>query len=409
VAYRLAARLGLPEIVTTGLAAPFSRPARSAVTLAALLFGLTGVVLGTALNISIDKINYSAIDGRGQLQTAFPGSSSAFTVGQAAAARAAIRSQPGTLHYVGETDLQHLPADLPAQPGSPASPVNVGLAGRPDLPLMTYAYNGISSWLGWTLVTGHWYSRPGLIDISTALAADTHRKVGDTIRLTVNHKPLIAGIAGEVFIPSPTPAVWVSFQTLAAQAGRLAVHQYDLGLKADTNMQGYTNALQQALRQSLGPDIVVGSEGAGSIAGFVDTSLFTWLTVLIGVLAGLGVLNAALMATRERVHDLGVFKAVGMTPAQTITMVICWVLAPATIATTIALPAGLIVQDRLVRHLTSHTALHGTALPSSFVHVLGANDLVLLALAGLTIAVAGALGPASWAAQTRTSRVLRTE
>ena len=49
--------------------------------------------------------------------------------------------------------------------------------------------------------------------------------------------------------------------------------------------------------------------------------------MLIGILAGLGVLNAALMATRERVHDLGVFKAVGMTPGQTITMVICWVIA----------------------------------------------------------------------------------
>ena len=35
VAYRLAARLRLPETVTIGLAAPFSRPARSAVTLTA--------------------------------------------------------------------------------------------------------------------------------------------------------------------------------------------------------------------------------------------------------------------------------------------------------------------------------------------------------------------------------------
>ena len=79
VLYRLATRLGLPETVTAGLAAPFSRPARSAVTLAALLFGLTGVVLGTSLNSSIHKINHSAIHGLGQLQTAFHGSSSAFT------------------------------------------------------------------------------------------------------------------------------------------------------------------------------------------------------------------------------------------------------------------------------------------------------------------------------------------
>ena len=61
--------------MTVGLAAPFSRPARSAVTLAALAFGITGVVLGTSLNTSIHKINHSAIHGHGQLQAAFPGSS----------------------------------------------------------------------------------------------------------------------------------------------------------------------------------------------------------------------------------------------------------------------------------------------------------------------------------------------
>ena len=48
-------------------------------------------------------------------------------------------------------------------------------------------------------------------------------------------------------------------------------------------------------------------------------------------------------------------------------------------------------------------------LPGSFVHVLGVIDLLLLALAGLAIAIAGALGPASWAARTNTSTVLRTE
>jgi hypothetical protein len=76
---------------------------------------------------------------------------------------------------------------------------------------------------------------------------------------------------------------------------------------------------------------------------------------------------------------------------------------------TIALPAGLTTQDLLVRQLTSGTALQGTALPGSFVHVLGGTDLLLLAMAGLTIAVAGARGPASWAARTRTSAVLHTE
>jgi putative ABC transport system permease protein len=407
--YRMAARLRLPETVTVGLAAPFSRPARSAVTLAALLFGLTGVVLGTSLNTSIHKINHSAIRGQGQLQTAFPGQSSAFTPRQAAATQAAIRAQPGTRHYVGETDLQYIPAGLVPQPGSSASTVSVGVAGRPDVPLMTYVYDGDSSWLGWSLVRGHWYNGPGQVDVSSAFVADTRRAAGDSVTLTVNGKPVTVRIAGEVFIPSPAPAVWVSRPTLGAPAAGLAIHQYDIGLTPGTSIQGYTNALQRTLQRVLAPNIVAGTQGAASFAGFLDTSLFQWLTVLVALLAGLGVLNAALMATRERVHDLGVFKAVGMTPRQTITMVICWVIAPAVVAAAIALPAGLTTQDHLIRQLTSGTALHGAALPGSFIHVLGATDLLLLALAGLAIAIAGALGPASWAAQARTAAVLHTE
>jgi putative ABC transport system permease protein len=112
------------------------------------------------------------------------------------------------------------------------------------------------------------------------------------------------------------------------------------------------------------------------------------------------------MATRERVHDLGVFKAVGMTPWQTLTMVICWIAAPTIAAAAIALPAGLITQDVLVRDLAASISM---VLPVSFVHVLGATDLLLLALAGLGIAILGALGPATWAATSKTTTALRAE
>src|SRR5690242_12723985 len=97
---------------------------------------------------------------------------------------------------------------------------------------------------------------------STAFAADTHRATGDSVTLTVNHKPVTVRIAGEVFYPSPEPAVWVSRQTLGGAAPGLAVHQYEMDLTPGTSIQGYTNALQRALRRALGPAIVVGTEGA---------------------------------------------------------------------------------------------------------------------------------------------------
>lgn len=52
-------------------------------------------------------------------------------------------------------------------------------------------------------------------------------------------------------------------------------------------------------------------------------------------------LNTVVLQTRERAHDLGVFKALGMTPRQAIAMVVCWVAATGLVAGVIAVPAGI--------------------------------------------------------------------
>ena len=47
--------------------------------------------------------------------------------------------------------------------------------------------------------------------------------------------------------------------------------------------------------------------------------------------------------------------------------------------------------------------------PPSLISVYTTWELVLLALAGLVIAIVGALSPAGWAARTRTAFALRAE
>lgn len=130
------------------------------------------------------------------------------------------------------------------------------------------------------------------------------------------------------------------------------------------------------------------------------------LTLLLAVVAGLGVLNTVVLHTRERVHDLGIFKAVGLTPRQTIAMVICWVAGTGLVAGVVAVPAGMAVH-RYVLPLMAHAA--ATNVPASYLDVYGAAELALLALAGLVIAAAGAMLPASWAARSRTASALRAE
>jgi len=112
------------------------------------------------------------------------------------------------------------------------------------------------------------------------------------------------------------------------------------------------------------------------------------------------------LQTRERVHDLGVFKAVGMTPRQTIAMVVCSVAGIGLVAGLIAIPAGVALHQ-YVLPVMAHAAQ--TDVPASVLDVYHLGELILLAVSGLVIAVAGALLPAGWAARARTASALRAE
>lgn len=57
-------------------------------------------------------------------------------------------------------------------------------------------------------------------------------------------------------------------------------------------------------------------------------SLTALLTLMLVCVAGLGVLGGVVLDTHERVHDLGIHKALGMTPRQTVTMVVSSVVPP---------------------------------------------------------------------------------
>jgi putative ABC transport system permease protein len=76
------------------------------------------------------------------------------------------------------------------------------------------------------------------------------------------------------------------------------------------------------------------------------------------------------------------------------------------VAGLIAVPAGVALHRYVLPIMASAAQ---TGIPLSFLNVYGGWELVLLALAGLGIAVCGALAPASWAAKTRTAFALRAE
>jgi putative ABC transport system permease protein len=101
-----------------------------------------------------------------------------------------------------------------------------------------------------------------------------------------------------------------------------------------------------------------------------------------------------------------VFKAVGMTPRQTIAMVVCWIVGAGLLAGIAAIPVSMVLHASVVHAMASAGQ---TGVPASYVNVFSPVELVALALAGLVIGVTGALLPASWAARAGTALALRAE
>jgi putative ABC transport system permease protein len=373
-AHRLLGRLPLPRPVTIGLAAPFARPARTAVTMAAILFGATAVIFAAGLNSSLTK----AANGQSHAASEQVQISPALHYGPAP------KRFPGTLHWVAE-----------------AMPM-VGVAGLTQ-PVPTEAFRGNAAWTGYDMISGRWYRAPGEVVVNTGFLTQTGKSVADTVTLTFGGKQITARIVGEVFDPQGrgTPAMLTSWQTLGGASAGLTVQQYDVGLRPGTDPNAYADAVNHALLPKFFAAATTNDPFYLTLSALIGT-----LTLLIALAAGLGVLNTVVLGTRDRVHDLGVFKSVGMTPRQTIAMVICWIAGAGLIAGVIAVPAAMILHSSVLRDMVSAA---GTGIPASYVNVFSPAELLLLALAGLVIGVAGALLPASWAARARTASALRAE
>jgi putative ABC transport system permease protein len=427
-AQRLLARMtSVPRAVTLGFASPAARPGRTFVTVVAVLFGAAAVTFGVGLSISLNRVYNDISEGArmpvrvmalppglpppgapasGAPGAAGPGKggnghrihividgpgSAGLTAAQQHAITTAIAAAPGTLHYLSQA------IDNLSLPG--LGDVNGGAQ-------VTAYGDGDPSWSNFALISGGWYAQSAStpeIDVNTLFLTDTSTAVGDTYTLVNGTHKVTAKIVGEVFAPGNDVRIFMSPGTLTAIDPTVAgPGNYDISLEPGVNTDAYSTALQNTLGDNYG----VNSDGGGGKALIAVVTLVAMLTLLIIAVAGLGVLNTVALQIRERAHDIGIFKALGMTPGQTLTMVICSVGITGLVAGIVAVPAGILLHHNVLPAM-AHAANSG--LPASVISIYSPQDIVMLALAGLIIAVAGALVPASWAANSRTATALRTE
>jgi putative ABC transport system permease protein len=266
-------------------------------------------------------------------------------------------------------------------------------------------FTGDTSGAGYQMVSGSWFAGPGEIVVATPFLTATHTEVSDTVLLTAGGKQVSARIVGEAFnTEDDGMEILTAAATLAGAEADPRSMEYTITLTAGTDPQAYAEKLDSALKPLDASAAPVNKETDEML--ILLNSLTTLLTVLLIVVAALGVLNTLVLETRERVHDLGVHKALGMAPRQTVAMVIASIVVTGLAGGAVGAAVGVVLQRAVV---TDMAGTAGFRLPASMIEVYAPAELVVFGLGGLAIAVLGALLPAGWAARTRTATALRTE
>ncbi|MFF4920594.1 FtsX-like permease family protein [Kitasatospora sp. NPDC001261] len=389
----LAARLPLPRPLSLGLAQPFARPARAAGMLAAVLFGTAAAVFAVGMGGTMSWVQEAKTRDAGDVAVhpvrpdGPPGTAPASPVpADRAVVTAALDAQPGTAGYLGNgTEDVTVP----------------GVAGATTVT----AFDGDSSRAGYKMVSGRWYRGPGEAVAPSTFLTEASVNLGDQVTFTTHGRAVTVRIVGEVFDPH------VQTNELLTDAGSYPPGTaptpdfWFVKLKPGTDRAGYAAALTAALAPAHMTADTGGPHGSsGSIAAL--NSLTATLTLLLLVVAGLGVFNTVVLEIRERTRDTGVAKALGMTPAQTVGVVLASVLLTGAVGGAIGLPVGLLLHGLTVPAM-GHSA--GLNFPPAALDVFGTPALVLLGLGGVPIALLGALLPAVRAARARTVDALRAE
>ena len=132
----------------------------------------------------------------------------------------------------------------------------------------------------------------------------------------------------------------------------------------------------------------------------------TLFTILLSIVAALGVLNTVLLTVRERRRDLGMLKSIGMTPRQVTVMMVTSMAALGVVGSLLGVPLGIGAHRLLVPAMVHAINI---VLPGYMLDVWDATLLVAIALAGIVIAVLGALIPSCSAARLTIATVLHNE
>jgi putative ABC transport system permease protein len=231
-------------------------------------------------------------------------------------------------------------------------------------------------------------------------------KVGDKLTMALGGRQAALTVVGETMDgPSGPPGIFADWRVLTDLAPDRVVRPdevyFQVQLEAGGDVAAYVTAVMAADPAVEAWDTARVSDFEITVIGFSSV-----LSLLLSVVAALGVFNTVVLNVRERRRDLGMLKSIGMTPRQVVTMVLTSMTVVGVAGGVLGIPIG-IVAHRYILPAAADAAR--VAIPHAVLEVWQAPMLALMALAGVVIALLGALLPARGAARLTIAEVLHNE
>jgi putative ABC transport system permease protein len=229
-----------------------------------------------------------------------------------------------------------------------------------------------------------------------------HWAVGQTITTRVAGRPLELRIVGSCYCYFALGFDWATYNLAIPDA---QPDDYVVQLRPGTNPDAYVKRISAAQ-----PDFLFAEANQTNTGLNIENILngmVAALALILGAIAGLGVFNSLLLTTRERARDIAILKTLGMTPHQVEGMVLASAFALGVVGALLGVPVGIVLYNYLIQAMAA--LANFTLSNQALIGEINPVNLVAVALAGILVALAGAILPARWAARAPVVSVLNLE
>jgi putative ABC transport system permease protein len=371
----------LPRPVSLGLGQPFARPGRTLLTMAAIVLGVTTVTLSTGLTSTMVAFGNVGREGGGARI-------------QVGTGRAGNDPTPPQL---SDPQIEERLRSLPGAAGVRARALAQASMTGQTQPVFADFYRGDDSSYAHVIVKGRAPAAAGEIVAGPSFLTQRGLKVGDWVTLELNGRQVSVSVVGQL-IEGNARALEATWQTLAQLAPDAHATEYTVRLTPGADARAYAEAVE-----ALDPGLRASVADSGNAGTTTVITFSTVFTVLLTLVASFGVFNTVLLNTRERRRDLGMLKSIGMTPRQVVVMTVTSVAGLGAVGGLLGIPLGIVAHRLVVDNVGV------VDFPAHMKDVWHAPQLAAMLLAGVAIAVLGALVPARSAARMTIASVLHTE